>query len=248
MVQILRSRAVGDVPRARKFAGLEDALGYRFNDQKLIERALTHASVRAGQKARQDNERLEFLGDRVLGLVVAAHLHAAHPGHKEGDLARRFNRLVCGEQCARVARSIGLGDFLILSDSEAENGGRDKDTILADAMEAVLGAIYIDSGYKTAQTVVLNLWEEQLAGGSETPVDAKSALQEWAQGQGLPLPRYVEVSRNGPDHAPEFVAEVQIDGLAPGSGQGSSKRQAEQVAATAVLEREGVWKKKKRTS
>ncbi len=232
--------------RARKFAELEKTLGYRFRDRTLIERALTHASVRARRKARLDNERLEFLGDRVLGLAIAAHLHGALPDIREGDLARRYNRLVCGEQCAQIARSIDLGRYLILSDSEADSGGRNKETILADAMEAVLGAVFIDAGYKTAQSVVLGLWEETLSGASTTVVDAKSALQEWAQGKGLALPKYVEISRKGPDHAPEFVSEVRISGIKTMSGAGTSKRQAEQAAASALLEREGVWKKPKR--
>ena len=128
--------------RARKYAALEAALGYKFKDRKLLERALTHASVRSTSSKRHDNERLEFLGDRVLGLAVAERLHELLPQHHEGELARYLNRLVRGATCAAVAREIGLGQFLILSDSEADSGGRDKDTILADAVEAVLGAVF----------------------------------------------------------------------------------------------------------
>jgi len=232
---------------SRYYAQLEQDLGQDLNNTKLLEQALTHASVRAGRQLNIDNERLEFLGDRVLGLVIAAHLHTTLPNIREGDLARRFNRLVCGETCAAVARDINLGRYLIMSESEAQSGGRNKDTILADAMEAVLGAVFLDSGFEAARAVVEKLWQDRFESISITPVDAKSALQEWAQGQGFPLPAYKDVSRTGPDHAPQFVSEVSIEGCTPISGMGSSKRQAQQVAATALLEREGVWKKAKRT-
>ena len=228
------------MPRPRKFAELEDALGCRFKDKKLYERALTHASVHKGRAPRIDNERLEFLGDRVLGLVIAGHLHTTMPDVREGDLARRFNRMVCGDACTEVARSIDLGKFLILSEAEADSGGRDKDTILADAMEAVLGAVYIDQGYEIARRVVELLWEPLLQGAGVTRVDPKSALQEWAQGKGMKLPKYVELSRKGPDHAPRFISEVRVEGLEPVHGEGTSKRQAEQAAAAAAY-----WKEKR---
>lgn len=232
--------------RPRKYAELEAALGCRFKDRKLLERALTHASVRSGRGPRHDNERLEFLGDRVLGLVIAELLHVSLPDVREGDLARRFNRLVCGESCAEVAREIDLGRHLILSDSEAENGGREKDTILADAVEAVLGAVFLDTGFDNARSAVTRLWGDRLNSIDRTTVDAKSALQEWAQGRGLPLPRYKETSRSGPDHAPEFVSEVRVKGSEPITGTGTSKRQAEQAAATEFLIREGVWTKSRK--
>jgi len=230
---------------SRKYARLEAALGQPLKDSKLLQHALTHASVRTGRKPNTDNERLEFLGDRVLGLVIAAYLHTTLPDIREGHLARRFNRLVCGDTCAAVARDIDLGRYLILSDSEAQNGGRDKDTILADAMEAVLGAIFLDAGFDAAKVVIEKLWQGYFEGITITPVDAKSALQEWAQGRGFPLPTYKDVGRSGPDHAPQFVSEVSIEGHTPVSGMGNSKRQAQQVAAAALLEREGVWNKAK---
>ena len=224
-----------------KYAALEKALGCKFRDQDLLVRALTHGSVRQSASKRIDNERLEFLGDRVLGLVVAEHLHKSLPDVREGDLARRFNALVCGDTCADVGREVGLGQYLILSTSEADNGGREKDTILADAMEAVLGAVFLDRDFEAARRVVHAVWAERLEEIRTTKVDPKSALQEWAQSQSLRLPRYIEISRTGPDHNPCFVAEVVVEGLQPERGEGSSKRSAQQAAARTLLVREGVW-------
>lgn len=226
--------------RARKFKDLEKALGHRFKNQQMLEVALTHASVRGDKGKRSDNERLEFIGDRVLGLAIAEHLNERFPDGSEGDLARRYNRLVRGEACATAARAIDLGAYLILSDSEAGSGGRAKSTILADAMEAVLGAVFLDAGFAPARTVVHRLWESLLEDLPAVGVDAKSALQEWAQGQGLDLPQYVDIAREGPDHAPRFTIEVRISGREPARGQGASKRAAEQAAARTLLEREGV--------
>jgi ribonuclease-3 len=229
------------MPRARKVKGLETALGHSFRDPALLERALTHSSARADRVASEDNERLEFVGDRVLGLIVAELLTELDPSANEGALARRFNRLVRKEACARVARDLGLGPALRLSQAEEESGGRDKDTILADAVEALLAAVYYEVGYVAVRDIVRRLWMPLAAGLPDAVTDAKSALQEWAQGQGLALPVYVEVSREGPDHAPKFTSEVRIAGKKPARGTGASKRIAEQAAATALLAREGVW-------
>ncbi len=228
--------------RARKTTDLEKRLGYVFNSRELFQRSLTHASVRSGKAPRNDNERLEFIGDRVLGLAIADLLCESLPTANEGELARRYNRLVRGEACAKVARAIGLGQHLILSESEADSGGRDKDTILADAIEAILGAIFLEGGFEAARRVVRALWDGTLEQLPQVAADAKSALQEWAQGQGLELPEYQEISRSGPDHAPRFVSEVRIRGRKPARGEGASKRQAEQAAANSLLSREGVWK------
>ena len=225
--------------RKRKFAELEKALGYKFKSQDLLVRALTHASTRSNG-SRNDNERLEFLGDRVLGLAIAERLLETYPHADEGDLAKRYNRLVKGETCAEVGRSIELGQHLVLSDSEAGSGGRAKETILADAVEALLGAVFDEAGFDKARAVVLKLWHDRLSSLPAVAADPKSALQEWAQGQGLELPRYTEVARSGPDHAPRFVSEVRITGRKPARGEGSSKRAAEQAAATAMLTREGM--------
>lgn len=230
--------------KARKYKELEKKLGYRFKNEALLTRALTHASLRGAKKVREDNERLEFVGDRVLGLAIVELLEETYPVATEGDLARHLNRLVRGETCAKVARSLGLGDFLMLSESEAGSGGRLKATILADAVEAVLGAIFLEAGYNKARDVVRRLWESQEVSFGHAAADPKSALQEWAQGQGLALPSYVEVERTGPDHAPSFTTEVRIKGKPPARGQGASKRAAEQAAASAMLEREGVMEKR----
>lgn len=229
------------VRRHKKSTDLEKHLGYTFKNRELFERALTHASVRSQRGARVDNERLEFIGDRVLGLAIAELLHENHPDATEGELARRYNRLVRGQACAAVARKIGVGPHLILSDSEAESGGREKDTILADALEALLGAIFIEAGFETARKVVRALWTTQFEALPHVVADPKSALQEWAQGRGLDLPEYIEISRSGPDHAPRFVTEVHIAGRKPARGEGATKRQAEQAAASILLAREGVW-------
>jgi ribonuclease-3 len=238
----------------RKGRSLETRLGYRFKSRQLLDRALTHSSVRAspgraknGTKAgaESDNERLEFLGDRVLGLAIADLLNETFSTASEGDLARRYNSLVRGETCAEVARRWGLGEHMILSESEADSGGRDKETILADACEAVLAAVFLDAGFETARKIVREHWTPLLDALPADPADAKSTLQEWAQAQRLPVPTYREVTREGPDHAPKFTAEVKLDSRRSATGSGASKRAAEQTAAANLLIREGVWRRDK---
>ncbi len=237
-------------PRKPQPSPLEVTLGYRFKDRALFERALTHSSVRsngrtAARNITSDNQRLEFLGDRVLGLVIAELLTETLPSANEGDLARRFNYLVRGETCAVVARGWSIGSHLVLSESEAESGGRDKENILADACEAMLAAIFMEAGFDTARKVVRQHWAPLLNSLPSEPADAKSTLQEWAQAQGLPVPVYREIKREGPDHAPVFTAEVRIDHKRGATGSGANKRAAEQEAATALLLRSGVWKREK---
>lgn len=231
------------MPKPRKTAlqDLSARLGHDFADPALLKLALTHASARAGSKPDQDNERLEFLGDRVLGLAVAELLAETFPKAREGELARWFNHLVRAETCAEVAQAWELGEFILMSGGEAGSGGRRKKTILANTCEAVLGAVFADGGYEVAKHVVRRFWEPQFAVLELAAPDAKSLLQEWAQGRGLPLPRYLEVAREGPDHAPRFTTEVHIEGVGPERGQGTNKREAEQAAALAMLLREGVW-------
>jgi ribonuclease-3 len=218
-----------------------ERLGFAFKDRTLVELALTHASARPSLKPNEDNERLEFLGDRVLGLAIAELLTQTFPESSEGELARRYNQLVRAETCAEIAKEWELGQLISMSGGEAESGGRGKKTILANACEAVLGAIFIEGGYQAARDVVFRFWATELASLDLALPDAKSILQEWAQGRRLSLPRYVEIAREGPDHKPRFTSEVQIDGVAPERGHGANKRAAEQAAALAMLLREGVW-------
>ena len=225
---------------ADPLTSLQRKLGYKFRDKALLKQALTHASARVGG-GTGDNERLEFLGDRVLGLAIAEMLCDAYPEANEGELARQFNRLVQRETCAEVAVNMVLGDYLRLSGSELTSGGRGKASILADACEAVLGAIFIDTGFDATRDIVRKFWEPKLAAGKEAPRDPKTALQEWAQGRKLGLPNYAQIERAGPDHAPNFTSEVRVGAVRPARGQGPSKRLAEQEAALALLRREGIW-------
>ena len=220
-------------------------LDHNFKNTGLLDRALTHSSALEGARSgRQDNERLEFLGDRVLGLVVADMLIDAFPKAPEGELARRFNALVRRETCADVAREINLGDYLTLGGSEHKAGGRQKEAILADACEAVIAAIYRDGGLNAASRFIRTRWEKRLDEMISVPRDPKTLLQEWVQAKALPHPVYEVIARSGPDHAPEFTVRVNITSLASGTGKGSNKRRAEQAAAMAVLDREGVVEEK----
>jgi ribonuclease-3 len=220
---------------------LEDALGHRFSNKKLLKLALTHSSARDNKDGRRNNERLEFLGDRVLGLVVADILLECFPSAHEGELAKRFNRLVCARSCAHVAREMDIGPHLFLGHSEDLSNGREKPAILSDACEAVLGAIFLDGGYMAGERTVRKFWKPLLLRTDEIPHDPKSALQEWLQARSADLPTYEEIARKGPDHAPLFVIEVKAEGLEPARGKGGSKRAAEQDAAQNMLVREKVW-------
>ena len=221
-------------------AALERRLKHVFSDRELLDRALTHASVGDGAKRVRDNEVLEFIGDRVLGLLAAERLAVLYPKAREGDLAPRLNALVSRETCARVARRMELGPALRLSGSETKTGGRDKDSILAGACEAVMAALYQDGGLEAPRAVFLAFWEEETASlGAPRPRDPKTALQEWAQGQKKPLPAYSVINRQGPDHAPRFTVEVTVLGLEPVRAEGRSRQEAEKAAAATLLQREG---------
>ncbi|HVY77537.1 MAG TPA: ribonuclease III, partial [Solirubrobacterales bacterium] len=205
-------------------------------------RALTHSSAIApAKRIEQSYQRLEFLGDRVLGLVVADLLYRRFPRATEGDLSRSLNALVRKETCAMIAREIGLGPELNLGDSEAKTGGADKDAILGDVIEAVIGAVYMDGGLGPAFEIIERLFGEHMGQSGTERADAKTALQEWAQGRGLEPPLYVEVERHGPDHAPEFTIAVRLGGFAELTASGPSKKLAEHKAAEAFLVREKVW-------
>ena len=225
-------------------AGFEKTLGYKFRDPGLLDRALTHASAlaeRGNHDPAATYQRLEFLGDRVLGLVVADMLISTYPDAVEGELARRLARLVSGETCAEVAMDMGLDAFVRLGGSLARKRSGTASGVLADVCESVIGALYRDGGLDAARPVIERYWRERMTAMSGSLRDAKTALQEWAHSKGLETPNYRELSRSGPDHAPVFEIEVVIDGREGALGGGRSKREAEQVAAEAVLRRDGIW-------
>ena len=224
-------------------AALQDRLGYTFKDVTLLQRALTHSSVGGRGKSVKDLERLEFLGDRVLGLLTAETLWRRFPEEQEGELATRFNGLVRKEACAKAALVLGLDEVIVLSKSEEQSGGRKKKAILGDVCEAVLGAAYIDGGLEAARAIYDLYWPGRIEETTERSRDAKTELQEWAQAQGLETPDYLVTERDGPDHAPQFRVEARVKGRKPAKGKGSSKREAQQAAAAAMLVREGIWKK-----
>jgi len=212
-------------------AALGAALGHDFARPELLEQALTHPSA----AAKSTYQRLEFLGDRVLGLVVADMVYRAFPDEPEGALARRYTALVRKEAVARVAEAIDLGAHLRVSRGEAEQGGRSSHSLLADACEAVIAALFLDGGFPAARRFVERWWQPLLSQQVEPPQDAKTALQEWAQGQGLPLPAYRLVASEGPPHDPIFEMEVSLPGRLPARGRGRSRRAAEAAAAGALF-------------
>lgn len=212
----------------------QDRIGHRFSQPDLLIRALTHASV--SSSTRRDNQRLEFLGDRVLGLVMATALLDHDRAATEGQLAPRFNALVRKETCADVARQVDLGAVLKLGRSEMLSGGRRKQALLGDAMEAVIAAIYRDAGFEVAGAVIRRLWGDRITRVEADARDAKTALQEWAQARGQNPPDYVELARSGPDHAPLFTIAARLQNGREAQASAGSKRQAEQVAASALLQ------------
>lgn len=218
-----------------ELTAFSDRLGHSFARPELLVQALTHPSLSGA--GRPDNQRLEFLGDRVLGLVMAQWVLEADTAASEGLLAPRFNALVRKETCADVAREVGLGDVLRLGRSEMISGGRRKDALLADAMEAVIAAVYLDGGFETATALIHRLWGDRVATVKADARDPKTALQEWAQARGQTPPAYVEVARDGPDHAPRFTIEARLADGSAERAEAGSKRQAEQAAAQALLKR-----------
>ena len=227
-------------------AELVRRLGHEFRDPRLLDRALTHASVGEGvapqtSKAPRDNERMEFLGDRILGLLVADRLHTDYPEADEGQLSSRLHTLVDKHACGRVGAALGIGEAVRLSPGETKSGGRRKEGLIADAVEAVLAAVYLDGGLDAARMVFESAWAEELARPSERSLNnPKSVLQEWAQAQGRPLPTYTITGRTGSDHAPTFTLQVSVEGIEPLTASGRSRQEAEKAAATAMLQREGV--------
>lgn len=210
---------------------LQNNLDYHFKRRDLLERALTHSST----GVEKNYERLEFLGDRVVGLVIADIIWTIFPDESEGDLAKRHAALVQGKMLAKLARLIRLGDAMQLSDAERAAGGSENDNILADGLEGVIGALYIDGGLEPAKRVITRLWGNSIQIMKAPPQDPKTALQEWAQARGLPLPSYELVGKDGPDHAPTFEIRVMVEGYPPWSSRGASRRKAEKEAAAILL-------------
>lgn len=218
---------------------LQDKLGYRFKNADMLELALTHASVAEGARKQADNERLEFLGDRVLGLMIAEALMEAFPDASEGELSRRFHALVSRETCADVARAIGVGPALRLAAGETKSGGRNNPTILGDACEALMAAVYCDGGYEAVRLSFKPLWAKALKdSGNVSRSNPKSFLQEWAAAKSKTAPVYSLIERRGPDHAPVFTMQVTVEGLAPQTATGRSRQEAEKAAALGLIERD----------
>lgn len=224
------------VKLAADLAAFATRIGHDFRRPELLARAVTHASL--SSPTRPSNERLEFLGDRVLGLSIATALFQQDGSAAEGQLAPRFNALVRQETCAEIAREVGLGDVLKLGRSEMLSGGRRKEALLGDALEAVIAAIYLDAGFDAARDTVLRLWGDRIASAAKADTrDPKSTLQEWAQARGLPPPTYTETARSGPDHQPVFTVEARLANGETAPGTATGKRAAEQAAARALLAR-----------
>jgi ribonuclease-3 len=222
-----------------ELAALEARIGHHFRDRDLVARALTHLSAPAagGPGRSQSYQRLEFLGDRVLGVAVAQMLYEAYPQASEGELSMRLAKLVRRETCAAVAEEWDVGPHVAMGQGEARAGGRKKAAILSDICESIIGAVFLDAGFEAARDLVTRCWRARMDADVEPERDAKTAVQEWAQARALAAPRYVEVARSGPAHAPQFVMQVVLDGFDPELGEASSKRAAEQAAAQAFLAR-----------
>lgn len=220
------------------YAKIAQRLGYTFTDRALLRHALTHSSSR---RKHDDYERLEFLGDRVLGLVIAEVLYRKYPNHDEGDMAAQHSALVRGEACAAAGKAMGIEEFIIMGESEMHKGMHLKPGVVGDVIEAMIAGIYLDGGMEEARIFVLRNWEKMLADGKAlTHKDSKTFLQEWVLARSLPIPNYRYVSRSGPEHAPEFVVAVEVRDREPMEGNGPSKRLAEQDAATRFLRREAI--------
>ncbi len=210
---------------------LQDSLDYQFQNTELLMRALTHSSTGAAK----NYERLEFLGDRVVGLVIAHMLWETYPDEAEGDLAKRHAALVQGRMLAKITKLMNLGAAMQFSEAERAAGGASNENILADGVEGVIGALYVDGGMEACEKAIKRLWGKSILIMRAPPQDPKTALQEWAQGRGLPLPKYELVGRDGPDHAPTFEIRVTVESFPPWTSRGASRRKAEKDAAAMLL-------------
>jgi len=221
------------VKLSRELRDFSTRIGHEFRRPELLIEALTHASL--ASSTRPDNQRLEFLGDRILGLVIAEALLAADRGATEGQLAPRYNSLVRKETCAEMAEKVDLGAALKLGRSEMMSGGRRKLALLGDAMEAVIAAVYLDAGFDVARDMILRLWKDRITTAKIDARDPKTMLQEWAQARGQKPPLYQEIGRSGPDHAPVFTITARLESGQEATAQAPSKRQAQQAAAAELL-------------
>ena len=210
-------------------------LDYQFKNNRLLEEALTHASARKSSKV--NNERLEFLGDRVLGLVIAEELLRKNPNSTEGEIATYYNSLVKKETCSFIAKEIGLENLLTLGKSVKRTNDRQKDKILGNAIEALIGAIFLDAGFEISKQLVLKVWRKQIDIVRDIEAHAKTALQEFLQSKGQEPPTYKQISRTGPDHDPDFCVDVVLGSGLNAIGNGSTKRMAKTKAAEQVLEK-----------
>jgi len=209
---------------------LAEILGSTPDDLALYELALTHGST-----GRADYQRLEFLGDRVLGLVIASELYTRYPTASEGEMSSRLHVLASGATCAAIAQRLNLTDLIRFGAQARNDGGRYSDNIAADAIEALIGALYLDQGIDAARAFILAHWGDMVDGQAEAPKHPKAALQEWALARKRRPPEYEIVAREGPDHAPRFRVAVSIGKLARAEAEGTSKQAAEKAAATALL-------------
>jgi ribonuclease III len=234
--------AVTKSPRAAARQTLEARLGYAFKNEDLLDLALTHASAAEGGDVRLGSyQRLEFLGDRVLGLAIAEMLFTEFKDTPEGELSQRLSELVSADSCAEMAVAMDLGAAVKLGPGEARSGGRKRKSMLADVCESVIAAVYLDGGFDEAKALVGRFWRDRLINPRRPLRDGKTALQEWAAARGLGTPTYRQIERAGPDHSPVFRIEVAVPGFEPAVAEARAKRTAEKAAAIAFLTREGVW-------
>lgn len=222
---------------AARYDEIAKRIGYEFKNRALLRHALTHSSTK---RKRDDYERLEFLGDRVLGLVIAEQLFRSRPDDREGHMSARHSGLVRGDACAEVGRSLSIADFVVMGQNEMHKKMNLNTTVIGDVIEALIGGIYLDGGLEAVKSFVLRNWKPLLAAAATQEKDSKTFLQEWALARSLPIPVYTITKREGPEHAPVFEVAVEIKDREPMQGTGKSKRLAEMDAATNFLKRENI--------
>jgi len=237
VVRVYMSRPV--IHEDKQIMGIEDIIGYEFTNKRLLLEALTHPGCAENYNNLPFNyQRLEFLGDSVLGLVIAEMLFRLYPDENEGGLAKRHAALVRSESLASVARNLGIAEHVRMSSSRRKGGSTcDNNSNLEDVCEALMGALYLDGGFEVARGFILKHWEAMARSMGAPPKDAKTSLQEWAQGRGGKLPVYTVIEVSGSSHAPEFTIEAAVEGGGRAIAKATAKRQAEQLAAKALLQK-----------